>query len=123
MVTRVEPNPQLDGIAEDMRRIAKERRLDLSKALDFVLEELRMQTGMLPNAIANLREKFIDYDLKVMIQRSEESAERKRRAREDEHSHEVFVEDKPQVATSGERTVSPSPREGWMDRWEREHDR
>ncbi|MFZ2048948.1 MAG: hypothetical protein WAV25_01455 [Minisyncoccia bacterium] len=123
--TFVEPNALFDGIAQDMRRMAKEKRMPHDKALDVVLEDIRIQQGLSPREISDLREQFVDYDLKVLIQRSEESAEKKRRSHEDEHSQEVFVSDKPQVSTSGEHAVPANqpPREGWMDKWEREHDR
>jgi len=120
MVTQVEPDPQLDAIAENMRRMAKEKRMTHVKALDIILEDMRIQTGMSPKEIADLKERFAEYDLKVMIQRSQESAERKSRAREGEHSHEEFLPPSP----APRKPIDPThePREGWMAKWERERE-
>ena len=81
-----------DGIAEDMVRIAKEKRMKPEVVLDTILEELQILRDMSPEEITALRERFMEYRLNLLANKTLQISERKRRSHADEHTGEVFVD-------------------------------
>ncbi|MHB0978030.1 MAG: hypothetical protein ACYC1K_01305 [Minisyncoccota bacterium] len=84
-----------EAVTNRTRVLVREERLDAERALDKAVKEACSGLRIMPGEIEQIREHVVAVLFDEARSRLEATAEKKRRAHEDEHSHEVFVDTLP----------------------------
>lgn len=87
---------ELMGVVTNRTRVlVREERLDTERALDRAIKETCTGLRILPGEVEEIKKQVVAVLFEETRERFLASSEKKRRAHEDEHSHEVFVDTLP----------------------------
>ncbi len=81
-----------DAVTNRTRVLVREERLDTERALDKAVKETCSGLRIVPGEVEEIKKHVVTVLFEETRQRFLASSEKKRRAHEDEHSHEVFVD-------------------------------